>query len=280
MPAHHKWDLERSEIFLRRISLPDAYGTAARRVRQRLRSVIEWLERDFGPISEDEKSVKTWHLTLGTLAYDVARSAIESAESSSRRVARILNRSLLEYACRAHHYHRKPSQATSDIELAENMARKVMYPTRAFKGDMSDSQFAAFRAMMNAGDTDVPFPAVHIMMKNTLRNFGLKSGKIKQLMTWLDLEYTLGSALVHGSQMSIYDVIKPTGFDRNEVTQSFTQDAELMRTTNCLILFISAVEMHDNQDFGGRLSVDELQTLIDRKAKTTIWQHDALISLF
>jgi len=258
----------------------------ARDTHKALRHVARYLEQKLssGAVisDEDERWVLTWHLALCTLGKDVAGDAIKTANAGSLRVARMLNRCLFEYGCRAHHYHYDPSKAAEDGLQANAMGRKIMRPTRNLKGDMTDAQFRAFQVYMDAGSFEVKFPRVHVMMENMLKNFGLSSRDVKQFMGWLDVEYTLGSGLIHGSQLAIWEVFTQprSGMMRHTKTPHFKKGAELLRATCCMLILIAAVTWHCKRDLGVDPLVERLRALIEQRGKTDIFKHDALLSLF
>lgn len=255
--------------------------TFFKQVHVAIENAASWLERDQPELSENEQFVRTWHLTLLTVAADIAPTAVSAASNESTRAARILNRSLLEYGCRAHHYHRAPDKAAVDGLFAQNMGRKIMHPTRDIKGKMSDEQFTGFKSFMNSGDRDVPFPAVQAMMKDALRNFGLNGSTTRKVMRWLDVEYTIGSGIIHGSQAAILDsfIKAPSGIERLAKTPHFTAKDEISRTILALLFLLAAVEMHYNMDFTARMLVSDFHQQFDDDSTTTIWRHDALKSV-
>lgn len=239
-----------------------------------------WLENDEAKISDDEQFVRTWHLTLLTLAQEVSE-AVLACVATSTRASRMLNRSLLEYASRAHSYHRAPDRAAFDGLQAQNMARKLMHPARDVKGDMTDSQFKAFQRYMDSGSLEVQFPRVHEMMKDMLRNFGLTNSDMRKFMRWLDSEYTIASGLVHGSQAAILDcfVEGEMGIERLQRSSHFDGNAEIRRAALALMCLVSAMEMHYNETFGVGKLAEKFHRIGRHKGTTSIWKHDALESL-
>lgn len=231
-------------------------------------------------MADDEQYVRMWHLTLLTLAHEVSEALITCVTTSTR-AARMLNRSLLEYATRAHTYHRAPDRAACDGLQAQNMSRKIMHPTRDVKGDMTDAQFKVFQHYMNSGSLEVQFPRVHEMMKDMLRNFGLSNSETRKFTRWLDSEYTIASGLVHGSQAAILDcfVKGSAGVERLQRSSHFDEKAETRRATLALMCLVSAMEMHYNKAFGVRTLADKYHRTGRHKGPTSIWKHDTLESL-
>ena len=258
-----------------------AFGFQARKV---LLELIKWLERVENPTGDEERGfVYTWHLTLTTIAWDVSEAAINLGSSGSVRAARMLNRSLSEYAFRAHRYGRSPQSALRDGSKASAMARKVMLPTKTIRGGMSDSQYAAFKAYLEAGPTQVTFEKLRKTMCATVEAFTVSGQAFDKFLQWFEVEYTLGSGLIHGSIVAILDVFRKgtgTRVERGERSLHFKREDELARTITCLIVLIAAVEFYHDADFGGRQLVKALdEQFFGEKRFVSVWQHNALLPL-
>jgi hypothetical protein len=252
------------------------------KARQALEAAISWLERPALAITDMEKSVRTWHLTLATMAAEISGDALTLAQADRLRTTRMLNRSLLEYACRAHYYHRAPEKAAEDTSFAENMFRKLMHPRRDVRGDLTEKEFKDFRRRMSVGNRQISYPIVQNMMRDMLVNFGLKSDRVREYLKWLDVEYTIGSGLIHGSQVAVFDAFiakDATTYERCESSRHFNKSTEIARTAYCLFVLVAAFEMHYKEDFGIKALVARYSGLLLDRNSTTIWQHDALQSL-
>jgi hypothetical protein len=254
------------------------------RTRGVLRELINWLEALENPQADDERGfVYTWQLTLATIAWDVSEAALTLGSTGSIRAARMLNRSLAEYAFRAHRYGRSPRSALKDGSMAAATARKVMLPTKKIRGEMMDAQYAAFKEYLEAGPTQVTFQKVRKLMTATLHAFGVQQKTFDVFLQWFEVEYTLGSGLIHGSIIAILDSFRKGSdrrIERGERSLHFQRDDELVRTISCLVVLIAAVEFYHGTDFGGRQLVKELEEQFFHKRRSvTVWQHNALLPL-
>jgi hypothetical protein len=258
-----------------------AFGFQARDV---LRELIKRLELAENPEGDEQRGfVYTWHLTLTTVAWDISEAALNLGLSGSVRAARMLNRSLAEYAFRAHRYGRSPQSASRDGSKASAMARKVMLPTKAIRGEMTDSQYSAFRAYLEAGPTQVTFEKLRKLMCATVEAFAVRGRAFDEFLQWFEVEYTLGSGLIHGSIVAILDVFRKGAnkqVERGERSLHFKREDELARTITCLIVLIAAVEFYHDADFGGRQLVKSLdEQFFGEKRFVSVWQHNALLPL-
>ena len=170
-----------------------------KQARDALADAIAWLEQIPATNDQEQHCVVTWHLALATLAQDISESALDLARTGSLRAARMLNRCLSEYAFRAHYYVELPHQATQDTSKVQNIARKIMLPAKDFQGDMSDEKYTDFKAFLSAGDAECKFPQVQKMMHATLSSMKVNKNRDK-FMERLEVEYTIGSGYIHGSQ--------------------------------------------------------------------------------
>jgi hypothetical protein len=100
------------------------------------------------------KSISMWRIALLT---GVSEGAMALCESSQYRAARILDRSLSEYAYRLHHYMRHPERAEIDAEQYRNYLRKILKPIQDVRGDMTDERFETFPAFLAEGGTSVRY---------------------------------------------------------------------------------------------------------------------------
>jgi hypothetical protein len=232
--------------------------------------------------SEQANLVRTWHMALMTLTIDISESAVGAGGEGSTRAARLLNRSLFEYAIRAHHYTRKPSAAEKDGLAIANMARQIMSPAREIEGDMTPDQYKQFKTFMEQGDVDVPFPKIKKMLSSTLVNMRVPEPHHADYRRWMEMEYSLGSGIVHGSQAAVLDVFRKgnDGIERFERSPHFERHSELTRTAACVILCIAAVEQFNDRDFGAADLVAEMEDrFFASERKVTVWEHDALLPL-
>jgi hypothetical protein len=253
--------------------------------RQLLPEIIKSLEAHMkAETSEQLKFVLLWQLTLATTAWDVSEAAIMIGSQGSVRAARLLNRCLSEYAYRTHQYSSSPKRAEKDGLQARAMARKLMEPAASnLKRTMSDAEYAAFKAYLDAAPPALSFTKLRKMMNATLTRMGVKDTSREEFLAWLEVEYTLGSGMVHGSQVALLDTFRKAengSFERGERSPHFQRQDELIRTAASLILLIAAIELYHGEDFGGRALVQRMEhEFFGEHRLVTVWQHDALLPL-
>lgn len=213
--------------------------------------------------SEQRKYVLLWQLTLATVAWDVSESAIAIGATGSVRAARLLNRCLTEYAYRCHQYSTSPQRAEKDGAQATAMARKLMTPARqSLQQTMAVEEFAAFKAYLEDGSNEVVFTKLRKMMNATLSRMGVSDTSREEYLAWMEVEYTIGSGMVHGSQVAVLDTFRKGtvgSLERGERSLHFQRTDELTRTAASLILLIAAIELYHNDDFGGRNLVHRME---------------------
>ncbi len=258
-----------------------AFGEEAR---ETLRSIGERLETGIDAEPDDQrKSVHVWHLVLTTVAYDVSEAALSLGAHGSVRAARMLNRSLTEYAFRAHRYRCGPGRAEEDAAQASAMARKLMLPTRNVMGHMTPDEHAKFTAYLDAGPSKIALGRIRELLVATLTSLNVGPETFGEYLEWLQVEYTLGSGLLHGDMVALLDVFRKGNenrAERGERSLHFTRQDELIRTVTALILLIAAIELFNGADLGGREMVKRLEArFFGKQRHITVWQHNALLPL-
>ena len=112
----------------------------------------------------------------------------------------MLNRSLTEYAFRAHQYRCEPRRAEEDMAQAPAMARKLMLPTRNIMGHMTPDEHAEFEGLFSdAGPAKVTLGRIRDLMIATLTSLAIGPKAFDEYLEWLQVAYTLGSGLLHGN---------------------------------------------------------------------------------
>lgn len=211
----------------------------------------------------------------------MAGSALTLGRTGELRAARILNRSLIEYAFRLHHYVRTPKDAERDYKRIDLFARRLMRATGDYRGAMSKEQFKAYRRFATAAQEDIPRSQLHQMMRSTLMNFGFSGrGDVKRAMRGVEIEYAVGSAIAHGSEGAIFDVIpidpERPGFSRHCLSsERFTPAESLARTTLALIVFLRAMEQHHDAEMGAGMHLRSLKLRMGEQPKYSFFTYVA-----
>jgi hypothetical protein len=164
-------------------------------------------------VGDREKSTLMWKVALLTAAWDVSEGAVSLCDTNQHRAARILDRSLSEYAYRLHHYMRRPEQAETDAEQYRNYLRKILKPTRDVRDDLTDDEFEKLQAFLTEGGTAVKYETMRAMMGDALRNLGMVEKLIPKSLDELEVEYAVSSGVAHGSQGLLGDVFRKTEDD-------------------------------------------------------------------
>ncbi len=224
--------------------------------------------------TEREKCVWFWHMVLVTLAWDVANVAIAAAfDLPSIRAARILNRSLLEYAARTHLYICSPDLAEAHVAQAENMLRRVVRPVAEWQP--SDEALQAMRDLVARGDTRAQQPRGRDMFEALVANFIADPDQRPPYVDSLEGEYMLATSYVHGSQISFFDVVNgPTG-QVHPRTRSLLRDAEALRCITCMLTLLAGLQIHYRTDFQVSGFVG-ISSLLRYDPATSIATHDTL----
>ncbi len=210
------------------------------------------------PGDEREQFSLTWEMTILTLALDVSGSAVLLAREDQQRAARILNRSLMEYAYRLHHFALRPEEARRFGLQYANFVRHMLRPWGQERGNLVSEEWRSFRAFVSTGSEELGYPNVQRMMASLLANHGLRGGELRRWCRRLEAEYALGSALAHGSQGAIADVFTRSQ-DGSEPPQHhltsphFTVANSLMRTTIAMWLILRALECRHKREMGSGL---------------------------
>ncbi len=225
-----------------------------------------------------------WQVALLTAAWDIGDSALQLASRYELRAARIVDRSLVEYGYRLHHYARKPDEAVEDGKQFENYLRHIMRPTGNLQGDFSDTKFKRFRRFISSGSAEVTYPQVHRMMESTLKNLGVsKGGDRKREMRRLEAEYAISSGVAHGSQGLIADVFRLNEETRHHHFKSAQFDSlhMVVRIITNLILCLTAVEIAYRQSKGSDMLLRSLELMVDGEAEqsVTVYTENRLITL-
>jgi hypothetical protein len=253
--------------------------------RDLLRGISPSVEGRMGDEADEQlKFVLVWQLTLATTAWDVSEAALMLGSEGSVRAARLLNRCLTEYAYRAHQYSTSPKKAERDGIQAGAMARKLMTPAaKSLQHTMSEKEYAAFKAYLDAGPPALSFTKLRKMMNATVTGMGVRDRSREDCLAWLEVEYTIGSGMVHGSQVALLDAFRKgsgSSVERGERSLHFQRYDELIRTSASLILLIAAIELYHREDFGGRALVQRMESeFFGENRRVTVWQHDALLPL-
>lgn len=166
---------------------------------------------------------------------------------------------------------------------AAAMARQIMLPAKQIRGQMSDEQHAAFQNYLEAGPSHVTFGKVRKLMSATISTLGIKQHAFDEFMRWLEMEYTLGSGLIHGSLVTVLDVFRKgsgTRTERSDRSLHFRREDELIRTSTTLLVLIAAIELYHKANLGGPELVKTLgETFFREQSLFTVWQHNTLLSM-
>ena len=152
--------------------------------------------------TDQERAVYMWQVALLASLWDVSNAAIRSCESNDMRAARILDRSLSEYAYNLHFYARYPIKALDSAKQYETYLRKILKPTAPLQGDMTDEQFAAFKAFVSSGSTFVSYEKTREIRKAAVENLGILPDYIDTALDHLDSEYSISSGIASGGSQN------------------------------------------------------------------------------
>ena len=248
-------------------------------VRANLDRRIDWLANEYAAPPGQEFTT-AWELTLLTLCWDVSGSVFRLADLDELRSARILCRSLLEYGLRMHHYVRNPEDARDDYERIEKFAQKMMRATADFQGDMDKKQFAAYRKFASAALQKSPQrKKIQGMMESVLLNLGYSGAELKSYIQHLDIEYGIGSAIAHGSEGSILDVLPSISSGEVLHAKTSTRFSAIECATRAImsmLLLMQAAELHHSADFGRSLHLRSLKLLMGAPQKYTFFSYVAI----
>lgn len=223
---------------------------------------------------ERDRCVWMWHTSLTTLAWDIADIAIGVVSASnSMRTARALNRMLLEYAARVHLYIADPALAEQHVAEAPNMLRRVMKPAAAVDDDPS---LEDVRSLIESGTTKANQPKTREMFVAMVGHFVADPAKRGAFVDYLDAEYALGSAYVHGSQASFFDIFDGSANQLHPRTRALHRQAELVRCIGCMIALLAGLEQHYDRDFRATGHVAALQKFGPFGKTTSMATHDAV----
>jgi len=247
-------------------------------VRANLKRKIEWIQTTV-EAPAGEEFLQTWEFVLAMLCWDVSGSALRLGRADELRAARILNRSVIEYAFRLHYYARNHGEAEKHFREVDNFMRKVSSASAKYKGDMSAAQLKRYNAFITSGSHKFGYPRSDEMMKATLLNLGHSGKALDVNALYLESGYSIGSAITHGSQGAIFDVIEktppPVSIIHHEKSRYFTPFDSLFRTTMSLIVFLKAMEYHHNADMGCSTHARDLELRFMRNGspKFSVFTH-------
>jgi hypothetical protein len=228
---------------------------------------------------DDERlHVWTWHTALCTLTWDVGEAALSIAHSGQLRAGRTLNRSLFEYAIRAHYYTRTPSAAVIDIGNTEALVRRTVR-AQATHG-VTGSAITFFQSFFSAGTTKAKHPGTREMIKALVANLTTDVTRANVLVDQLDDEYSLSTAFAHGSQAVFLDVFYGPENQVHPRTRSLARDDELLRAVMCMVAMLAAFEVTYQEDFGRTALVGAVGALGPFDPVTTIARQNGLRQLF
>lgn len=258
----------------------EKYMPLANQAQLKLHDAVVWLSKHPLFPTDAEKLHWMWDCVLVTVALDLSEGATQLSYSGSLRAARSLNRSLLEYSARIHHYARHPDRAAVDGALALNMVRRIMGPVAS----INDPRLDDVRRLVQSGSHDVPFPNVQIMIRSMLKNYNLTSSGTRHFGRWLETEYSLGSGIIHGSQILFLDVFSSHSTDLpggliSHRSRFLERLDEMLRTITCNIAMLYALEIRYREFFGSNDLIFEVKKIHDGSSETTVGRHNALLSL-
>lgn len=247
-------------------------------VRSNLKRKIEWIQTSV-EAPDGEEFLQTWELVLATLCWDVSESALHLGRANELRAARILNRSIIEYAFRLHYYVRNHGEAEKHFREVDNFMRHVSNASAQYKGDMTAAQLKKYNAFIYSGSHKIGYPGSADMMEATLLNLGHSGDDLASNMLYLESEYSVGSAITHGSQGAILDVIEksttPVQVVYHATSRHFSPFDSLFRTAMSLIVFLKAMEFHHDLDMGSSMHLRDLQLrfMRDGPPKFSVFSH-------
>jgi hypothetical protein len=227
---------------------------------------------------EERLSVWTWHMALCALTWDVAEAALSIAHSGPLRAARALNRSLFEYAIRAHYYTRTPANAARDVGNTEALVRRTVR-AQATHGPTAPA-VAFFKSFFGAGTTAATHPKTRDMIKALVANITIDPVRANVLVDQLDDEYSLSTAFAHGSQAVFLDVFYGPANEIHPRTRSLTRNDELLRGIMCMVALLAAFEITYNDDFGRVALVAAIRALGPFDPVSSIARQNGLRQLF
>jgi hypothetical protein len=100
------------------------------------------------------------------------------------------------------------------------------------------------------------------MMKALLENMGLRGGELRRVQRKLDVEYSIGSAIAHGSQGAIADIFTRDGsggIEHHDTSPYFYHAESLVRTAMALLLVLKGLEYRHNRDMGSSLYARDIE---------------------
>lgn len=246
-----------------------------------LGAAIDFLTTLPAPRNSDDRFRIMWPTLLAVLAADIGPAAIELGQHGSVRAARILNRSLLEYAGRLHYYHRHWDEAVEHGKESDNLLRRIAKPLASAQG--REPRLKAAKAFVEAGSTSATMLRFGEMERAMCENFDLPPSLMGQYVLWLEADYALSTFFSHGSGGALYEAFgrseesERVGVRRSAV--AFHRFDEVLRSGVCMIVLLAGIEMQCGRDFGGLALRDELQALRPIGEDTTPARYNALLPL-
>jgi hypothetical protein len=250
-------------------TIPEDYSALVCEIRATMHRELALLREQWtAQVGDREKSILMWRVALLTAVWDVSEGAISMCGSSQYRAARILDRSLSEYAYRLHYYMRHPERAEMDAEQYRNYLRKILKPTQDVRGDMTDDKFESLQVFLAEGGTAVRYETTRAMREDALQNLGMTEKFIPKFLDHLDVEYAVSSGIAHGSQGLLGDVFRKTEDDSGYHERSaWFRSSNLAIRIGChLILALIGVGQAD----AAAMHMRSLNLLIDNEPDQSV----------
>jgi len=184
---------------------------------------------------------------------------------------------LLEYAARVHLYIVDPPLAQVHMSEAANMLRRVMKPVAG--APLTDPGIGDIRKFVSSGTTKATQPKTDVMFDAMVSTFVKDPTKRPEFVAYLEADYAMGNAYVHGSQTAFFDIFDGGKGQLNPRTRVLHRQAEVMRCTNCMIALLGGLEIRYGQDFGAGRHVASLSALGPYDTITSMGTHDTLMKL-
>lgn len=193
-------------------------------------------------LSEEQRAVYMWTVALLTSAWDVSNAATQCCLSNDMRAARILDRSLSEYAYGLYFYCRYPDKALESGLQYEIYLRKILKPTGQLQGDMTDEEFASLQSFISSGATRITYESTRKIREAAVSRFVVDQKDVDSILNSLDSEYAVSSGYAHGSQGILGDVFRNVDGTAGYHPHStwFSKERLLVRIATHLVLTLVA----------------------------------------
>jgi len=259
----------------------DKLTSVAHKIIFGLESALDLLISLNSQITDEQRlSVWCWHTALTALARDISDDTLTSCLNGSLRAARILNRSVLEYAARIHYYTSMPEEAENDTADLQAMVRRIVKPVAQSSG--TDVELAFMRQFYSSGTTRAKQPLTDRMLAALVNNLTSDKEQRKLGFNFLEAEYSLATAYAHGSQAYFLDAfgMDDQGTkDLNRHSRSLKRESEVLRLCSSLISILVGLELFHQMDFSAKVFSKLLAELRPYPRLTTLAQHNALLRL-